>query len=89
MNIVINIIGLLVCYYLVVEIKGDGNEVKILEVFCNSDMNFREICCIGFIMLEWVIDYLNIDLIWVVVSVKFRKKCGVDIEVFKKVIIRK
>lgn len=63
LNNVINIIGLLVCYYLVVEIKKDGNEVKILEIFFNSDMNFKVICCVGFILLEWVIDYLNIDLI--------------------------
>lgn len=80
LNIVINISGLLVCYYLVVEIKKDGKEVYILEVFCNSDMNFKVICCSGFILLEWVIDYLNIYLIEVVVSVKFREKCGVDIE---------
>lgn len=71
LNIFINISGFLVLYYFVVEKKEEGNEVKILEVFCKSDMNFIVICYDGFILLEWVIDYLNIDLVWVIVSVNF------------------
>lgn len=89
LNTVTNTTGLLACHYLAVETKGDGNEAKILEVLCNSDMNLRETCRIGLTMLEWAIDHLNIDLIRAVVSVKFRKKCGVDTEVLKKAITRK
>lgn len=63
LNIFINIGGLLVLYYFVVEKKEDGNEVNILEIFCNSNLNFKVMCCNGFNLLEWVIDYLNIDLI--------------------------
>lgn len=89
LNTVTNNTGLLACHYLAVETKEDGNEAKILEVLCNSDMNLGETCRIGLTMLEWAIDHLNIDLIRAVVSVKFRKKCGVDTEVLKKAKTRK
>lgn len=81
--------GLLACHYLAVETKEDGNEAKILEVLCNSNMNLKATCGKGFTLLEWAIDHFNIDLIELVVSVKFREKCGVDTKSIKKAITRK
>lgn len=89
LNTVTNTTGLLACHYLAVETKEDGNEANILEILFNSDMNLKATCRVGFTLLEWAIDHLNIDLIQAVVSVKFREKCGVDTESLEKAKTRK
>lgn len=73
-----NTSGLLASHYLAVEKKEEGNEAKILEVLCNSDMDLTATCNDGFTLLQWAIDHLNIDLVRAIVSVNFREKCGVD-----------
>lgn len=78
LNTPTNTSGLLASHYLAVEKKEEGNEAKILEVLCKSDMNLTATCYDGLTLLEWAIDHLNIDLVRAIVSVNFREKCGVD-----------
>lgn len=69
LNVQINNNGLIVVYYLVVEKKEDGSEIKILKIFCECEnMDFLVICNNGFNQLEWLIYYLNLELIWEIVS---------------------
>lgn len=84
-----NTSGLLASHYLAVEKKEEGNEAKILEVLCDSDMDLTATCCNGFTLLEWAIDHLNIELIRAIVSVNFREKCGVSTESLTKAMTRK
>lgn len=89
LNTLTNTSGLLASHYLAVEKTEGGNEAKILEVLCNSDMDLTATCFDGFTLLDWAIDHLNIDLIRAIVSVNFREKCGVDTKSLKKAITRK
>lgn len=89
LNTQTNTSGLLASHYLAVETKENGNESKILEILCSSDMNLKATCRNGLNLLEWAIDHLNIDLIRAVVSVNFREKCGVDTESLEKAMNRK
>lgn len=84
-----NTSGLLASHYLAVEKKEGGNEEQILEVLRDSDMDLTATCFDGFTLLEWAIDHFNIELIRAIVSVNFRKKCGVSIESLTKAMSRK
>lgn len=68
LNVRIKDFGLIVVYYIGVELKGDGSEMIFLEIFCNSEMDFFVFLYRGLFVLDRVVDYLNVDLIWVMVG---------------------
>lgn len=68
LNVKIKDFGLIVVYYLGVELKGDGSEMIFLEIFCKSEMDFFVFLYGGLFVLDRVVDYLNVDLIWVMVD---------------------
>lgn len=71
--------GLTAAHYLGVESKGDGSELKILEIFCNSKMDQTVLSKRGLSVLDRAIDQLNVDLVQAMVSQQYRRKCGIDI----------
>lgn len=56
LNVRLKECGLIVVYYLGVELKGDGSELKILEIFCNSKMDLIVLLKRGLFVLDRVID---------------------------------
>lgn len=80
--------GLLASHYLAVEKTDGGNEAKILEILCGSDMDLKGTCGLGLTLLEWAINHLNIDLIRAIVSINFREKCGVDTKSIEKALTK-
>lgn len=73
--------GLTAAHYLGAESKGDGSELKILEIFCNSEMDLTVLSKRGLSVLDRAIDQLNVELIQAMVSQQYRKKCGINIDV--------
>lgn len=71
-------------HYLGVESKGDGGEIKILQIFCNSEMDLTALSKSGLSVLDRAMDQLNADLIQAMVSKQFRERCGININVLHK-----
>lgn len=68
--------GLTAAHYIRGESKRDGSEIKILVIFCNSEMDLTISSIRGEYILDKAIDQLNADFIQAMVSQKFRGKCG-------------
>lgn len=77
-------LGLTAAHYLGVESKGDESEIRILEIFCNSEMDLTALSYRGLSVLDRAIDQLNADLIQAMVSEKFRERCGINVDVLYK-----
>lgn len=77
-------LGLTAAHYLGVESKGDESEIRILEIFCNSEMDLTALSYRGLSVLDRAIDQLNADLIQAMVSEKFRERCGINLDVLYK-----
>lgn len=77
-------LGLTAAHYLGVESKGDGSEMKLLDIFCNSEMDLTVFSLRGLSVLDRAMDQLNTELVKAMVSKQFRGKCGINIHVLKK-----
>lgn len=66
-------------HYLVREKKepSDGSVEKILQIFCNSEMNLGAISSKGLTVLDRAIDHHDIEVVRCVVKKEYREKCGV------------
>lgn len=77
-------LGLTAAHYIGVESKGDGSEMTLLEIFCNSEMDLSVFSYRGLSVLDRAVDHLNADLIRAMVGKQFRERCGINIDVLNK-----
>lgn len=82
MNVRIYKYYFIVVYYLGVEKKEDESEIKIFEIFVGSKMKFLVKSLKGLFVLDFVIDYLNRELVMCMVKIKYREKFGLNFIIF-------